>query len=384
MKTLDASVRLLAGTFGLALTLAVPLRAGSFSTDFSSAPAGATAYGSAVVDTSGGANDNGGVLKLTAAASGFSQTGSFIIDDLDPGGRVNGFVATFNLRMGGGTAIPGDGISFNFATSLPNGAFNEDGAGSGLTITFDAYDNSASDNTEGPEFRIKANGVLIANRKISTQFRTGSGYVPVTITYTSSGTLTLVYNNLIMVSNLFVVGPLSSGARFGFGARCGGGANQDQFVDDLNITTTTVTRYYVKGQVTPFPAIGIASNSTFQVVLQDFSAAVDPSTVTMSLNGTSVTPSVSKNPNNNVTTIAYTPASPLSGNSTNRLVVTFGYSNDGAIDTVLCDFYVAATPWWSLAPGSRVYLPPDLDLSGGTTPLYRSLALNPHTRSDER
>ncbi|PWU11692.1 MAG: hypothetical protein C5B50_22870 [Verrucomicrobia bacterium] len=351
-------------------------RAGSFSSDFSSAPANATTYGNAQVDTTSPA------LKLTTAAAGFNQSGSFVINDLDPGQRVNGFTATFYLRMGGGTTPPGDGICFVFGTDVPNAAFDEDGSGgagtiSGLVVTFDAYDNSLGDNTEGPEFRIKIQGNLAASRKISNQFQTGAGYVPVTISYSTSGTLTLVYNNAVMFTNVVTLGPFATGARFGFGSRCGGGANQDQFIQNLNITTTTVSRFYVKGSAQPFPSIGIASNATFQVQLNDSGASVDPTTVTMSFKGAAVTPAASKN--GAVTTIGYTPPALLAGNSTNRMIISFGYSNDASIDSLLYDFTVAATPLWSLAPNSRVYLPPDTDLSGGTTPLYRSLALSPHT-----
>src|ERR1017187_6959729 len=94
--------------------------------------------------------------------------------------------------MGGGTMPPANGISFNFATDLANGPFNEEGSGTGLTITFDAYDNVTGDNPEEPEIRIKYAGTLIANRKLSNQLQTGAGFVPVVISYSPSGTITLV------------------------------------------------------------------------------------------------------------------------------------------------------------------------------------------------
>ncbi len=368
MKTSFFPIRPALVTVGLILALASAARAGSFSTDFSSAPGGATPYGNASVDT------GAGVLVLTPAAN--SQSGSFIIDDLDPGSRVNGFVATFNLHMGNGTPVPADGISFCFATDLPNAAFNEEGAGTGLTITFDAFDNSVGDNTEGPEFRITYGGPgnIIARRKISNQFQTGAGYVPVSISYTPAGTLTLVYNNIVMFTNLFVCGPMGAGARFGFGARTGG-LYQEQFIDDLSITTTTVSGFYVKGQVTPYPSVGISGANTFQVVLSDSGGVLDPNSVSMTFDGHSAIPTVSKPAG--ITTISYTPPTLLLPSSLNHWAVNFSVS--GSPVTLRYDFAVTNGPLWSLAPGSRTYLPPDTDAANGTTPLYRSIAYNPLT-----
>src|SRR5439155_204801 len=65
----------------LALLDPVLSRAASFSTDFNSGvPAGATLFGNAFVDTTGGVGGSG-VLKLTANAP--NQQGAVILDDLD-------------------------------------------------------------------------------------------------------------------------------------------------------------------------------------------------------------------------------------------------------------------------------------------------------------
>jgi hypothetical protein len=362
--------------FSLLLLIPGSVHAGSFSSDFNSgAPAGATSYGNALVDTSGGVGDTG-VLKLTPAA--VSQQGSFIIDDLDPGQRISSFLATFRVRMGGGSPSPGDGMSFNFATDLPNSDFNEDGAGSGLTITFDTFENGPPwDNSEGPEIRLRSGGTVIDRRKISNQFRTDVNFVDVSVSYTSSGTLTLVYNGIVMYTNFFVFGPLVSGARFGFSARCGGGADETHYVDDLNITTTPVSRFYVKGAVTPSPASEVSAATPFQVALQDSGATVDTNSVSMSFNGASVVPSVSKNTGSGVTTISFQPLLPLPASSLNHVKVSFGYSNDASIDALNYDFTVAHAPLWGLATGDRSYLLPDLDLANGSTPLWRSIAYNP-------
>src|SRR5438309_1017756 len=65
---------------GLLLSAAtLSAQAGSFSSDFNSGlPAGATLYGTAVVEPTGGVGDSG-CLKLTKAIN--SQSGSIVLDD---------------------------------------------------------------------------------------------------------------------------------------------------------------------------------------------------------------------------------------------------------------------------------------------------------------
>lgn len=217
---------------------------------------------------------------------------------------------------------PANGISFNFATDLANGPFNEEGSGTGLTITFDAYDNVTGDNPEEPEIRIKYAGTLIANRKLSNQLQTGAGFVPVVISYSPSGTITLVYNNLVLFTNLFVFGPTGAGAHFGFGARTGG-SYQDQFIDDLTITTAPVSGFYVKGNATTSPSVNIPPTNPFQVSLQDSGQTVDPNSVSLIYNGVAVAPTVTKP--SGVTTISYAPGTLLS-NSISHITVSFSLS----------------------------------------------------------
>jgi hypothetical protein len=168
---------------------------------------------------------------------------------------------------------------------------------------------------------------------------------------------------------------MGPGARFGFSGRCGGGADETHYIDDLSITTAAVNGFYIKGQVTPYPPIGISGANTFQVVLQDSGGTVDPNSVSMTFNGAPVAPTVSKPAS--VTTISFAPPSLLLPSSVNHLAVDFTVSSSPV--TLLYDFAVTNGPLWSLAPGSRIYLPPDTDTANGTTPLYRSIALSPLT-----
>src|SRR6185369_17026987 len=65
-----------------------------------------------------------------------------VLNPLTPGVAVNSFNASFTLRIGGGTAEPADGFSFNFANNVPdNPAYtdSEDGMGTGFSFGVDNY-----------------------------------------------------------------------------------------------------------------------------------------------------------------------------------------------------------------------------------------------------
>src|ERR1035437_3763870 len=124
----------------LAAALSAP--AATFFSDFNSGlPAGTAIYGnSAILPTTG--YTNSGCLLLTPNIG--SQVGGFLIsNDLDAGNPVYGFIAQFKAFIGGGTAA--DGIAFNFANDLPDAATGVEGAGTGLTVEFDTYDNGLPD-----------------------------------------------------------------------------------------------------------------------------------------------------------------------------------------------------------------------------------------------
>ncbi len=49
------------------------------------------------------------------------------------------------MRGGGGTATPADGFAFVLGDDAADGAFGENGAGSGLVVSFDTYDNGGGE-----------------------------------------------------------------------------------------------------------------------------------------------------------------------------------------------------------------------------------------------
>src|SRR5436190_8342408 len=170
------------------LITALATRAGTFTADFNDGqvPVGVTMLDGATVDTSGGP-DGSGCMKLTGAVN--NAAGGFVVPDLDPGNRIQTFVATFNVHMGNGTTPAADGFAFNFGSAPSTSTFGPagivNGAGlNGISVGFDVYDNGSADDQEAPECCIRmylAGGSpqLVARRKFANQLKTGSGYVPV-------------------------------------------------------------------------------------------------------------------------------------------------------------------------------------------------------------
>lgn len=226
MKTNSGWLRL-AVLAAVSVFATVALRAGTFASDFASGPpAGGSLYGSAVVED--------GVLKLTPAVN--YRSGSFILNDLDGGGFVKAFTATFKLRIGGGTGA--DGFSFAFGPLIPDGAFGMEGTSDrGLVISFDTYNNGGG---EAPAIDVFRGGFVIASYKtdVLALMRTDA-LQEVRVVVDAEGRLSLTVAGTPVFTGLrgaFVPMP----GRFAFGAATGG-ANDNHWVDDIQITTTPAT-----------------------------------------------------------------------------------------------------------------------------------------------
>ncbi|MEO7297125.1 MAG: hypothetical protein ABI042_00965 [Verrucomicrobiota bacterium] len=199
-----------------------------FYTEFCVLPPNAAIYGDAVLDQ--------GILKLTSAIG--NQGGSIVIEDLDAGSVVGSFDVNFKALIGGGSGSGADGYSFNFGNGLPDGTFAEEGAGNGLTITFDTYNNSpVGQPSEAPAIRVKFDGILITNKFVS-YLRTGTTFTNVSIHVDPDGTLDLTYGTNVVFSNLLAYTTPIAGGRFGFGARTGG-VFDNHWLDNLSINTFT-------------------------------------------------------------------------------------------------------------------------------------------------
>jgi len=204
-----------------------------FTTNFSSLPPGTSVLSDAVVD--------GGILKLTNAVN--AQNGFFYINDLEPGFAVDSFTATFKAFVGGGTCCGGlstaDGFSFNFANDLPVLGFQgEEGGGTGLTVSFDSFDNGPPD--AAPAIDVKLGGVAIGRvlTQVSQGLNAPLNFWDVFIKLDSDGTLDVSYNNAPIYTNFSTGYTPIAGGQFAFGARTGG-ANDNHWIDDLTIETQT-------------------------------------------------------------------------------------------------------------------------------------------------
>jgi hypothetical protein len=171
------------------------------------------------------------------------------LDDLDSGQPIYGFDVTFQVRIGGGTSTPADGLSLSVGPDLTdNVLFGEGGTGSGVRFDWDIYNNP--DTPPSPQINVRTgpggNVVAWSGYTISSITTTGTvatWWVPVHIRLNADGSLNFDYKGANVFTNFFVPGyqDLVNAAlpvRFGLGARTGG-LNANQWIDNLQITTFT-------------------------------------------------------------------------------------------------------------------------------------------------
>lgn len=217
-----------------------------FDTDFAAPRAGATLYGNASIRS--------GFLSLTDAAN--SQAGQYVIDDFYSGQAVKNFRARLTISIRDGTPRIASGFSFNFGTMpSPISNMDEEGIASGLSVTFDSFDSSASD--VAPTISIKLNGTVIAAVSMAETnsypepsyvlpvpkdpetgqpmtLRTGDKFVPLEIELRDDGTMDVSYKNVKVLANV-ATGYTPRTGNFGLGARTPSGYYATHWVDDLTI-----------------------------------------------------------------------------------------------------------------------------------------------------
>ena len=290
-KIVSIKLTVLASAFAW-LVSSVCTQAGNFFANFNDGlvPAGTAVYGNAAVLPSGGYT-NSAFLQLTPAAAG--QTAGFILDDLDAGAPVVSFTASFKCLIGGGGYAGADGISFNFAPSLPPGTFTEDGPGTGLTLEFDTFDNGLPDTAPSLDVIIEGTEVITSIRP--NGLRTGSDWVDVVIQLNPNNSLTVIYDGTYVYSNLdltvYGYSP-ASGSQFAFGARTGSSFD-NHWVDNLSIKTLTNAQPYVNSFAPQGRAV--ATTSTIDIVLTDYSTQVDTNKLVLKLDGAAVSGSITTN-----------------------------------------------------------------------------------------
>jgi hypothetical protein len=162
---------------------------GTFWTGFESGiPANTTTYGVTYRASNGGV-DNSACLHLTDPVD--SQSGSWIINDLLPGRSVGAFTASFKFRVGGGGGAA-EGISFCIANDLPTSGSGAEGAGSGLRICYDSYDNGGG---EAPALDIKWGSTVVRWVPLGPPI-TDTDWRTVTVSMGADGMLDLVFSSL--------------------------------------------------------------------------------------------------------------------------------------------------------------------------------------------
>ncbi len=200
-----------------------------YGSDFSSQPEGSTLFANAEIAD--------GVLKLVHNVNG--ENGSFYSPVLDV--PVQSYEVSFKLLIGGGTEPPADGFSVNMANDLPNPpTANEDGMGTGLTVSFDIYNNGGqAAPQEAPAIDLKWQGQLLKGFLAQVAQSTNMDldvFKDVTVSVTADGLATLSYDGTNVFENVPIPGyRWQSGLQLGMGARTGG-LNANQWVDDLMIT----------------------------------------------------------------------------------------------------------------------------------------------------
>ena len=186
--------------------------------DFSSALA---AHG----ELRGDAQVRAGVLQLTPAE--YFQTGAYILDVGVPEREIAWFRLGAYVSIGGGarnvhTPLGGLGLSVSFGL-LPDTAFGELGAGSGLRVCVLTGNSSMS---------VHVAGRNLGSTYIGSIFERSDRFAHLQIEY-ANGTLSIAVDStsVFLISSVSLVG--NAAWRFGFGARTG--LNHDAHVVD-NIT----------------------------------------------------------------------------------------------------------------------------------------------------
>jgi hypothetical protein len=275
----------------------------------------------------------GGWLEVTAAANG--QKSAIKFDDFDNGLVVKAFSISMDVRIGGGTDSPADGFSVNYARASDpvlanpddwsngyagiNGEANlpEEGTTTGLGIGFDAWDSGGGDVIG---LSVRVDNVLVAQYPLPTKnglcdditsLQTGiqdtntpasNGllcWAPFSVNLSETGKLILKYkNHEYTPPGGLQVDFAPSPGRIIFAARTGG-ANQNQDIDNLTITTVPATQ--------PTVGLVVGAPAGFKVDILDAPTTppttVVPANVSVWLNGSPLVVTGTKA--GSTTTIAY-------------------------------------------------------------------------------
>lgn len=153
-------------------------------------------------------HEEGKVLRLTPASP--DCLGGFVFEEISrtPQGQpqqVTAFSAQFQYRGSLASGMRADGFSFNVAADLPGmtgdipAGAGEEGAGTGLTISFDAYENGPEDPAG---IDIRWGGQLVLRRPLPPDAVFNDDWITAFVRVESDGTLDLAVNGSALVFDL--------------------------------------------------------------------------------------------------------------------------------------------------------------------------------------
>lgn len=194
-------------------------------------------------------HEEGKVLRLTPALP--DRSGGFVFEEFSH--TITGepllfgdFVATFQYRGSSASEIRADGISFNIGSDLPASippGVGEEGAGTGLTFSFDAYSNGPDDPTA---IDVLWKGQRIARAPMPADWLFNDEWITFYVRVTN-GRLDLALNGSAILSDIPLTNWLGiPAARLAFYGRTGS-FWQQQDVRELAVTARTT----VLGQFVP-------------------------------------------------------------------------------------------------------------------------------------
>lgn len=283
-----------------------------------------------------GANgDYDGYLSITSAMN--SQWAKIIFPDIDGGTTIAAFTFECKLRIGNGTSSPADGFSINYArandpTFTKDGSGNyqaggwsgtvnepgstggsmaglpEEGTITGLAIGFDCWNSNSAlwpadlnpgindiigisvrvDNKVVAQVSLPTlNGACEDNTSLQTGPYDGSTdysvlcWQPFKVQLTEDRKLSIWWKGRAVVDNLAVDFYPSAG-RLVFGGRTGG-ANQNQHIDEISLTTIPADKALVGNASADAVSVSVTLEDTGESV-------VDNATVTMTVSGNPAAP----------------------------------------------------------------------------------------------
>jgi hypothetical protein len=320
-KTPALKISLLA-TACAAASYQCSLQAGSFSSDFNSGlPANTAVYGNAAISPNDGTGlgfTNSGCLQLTTAT--LSQNGAFLIsNDLDAGVPVVSFTAKLKVFVGGGGRWDyADGLSFAFAQDVPLGTagFPEAGVGSGISVGFRTFPTAGNPN---PTISAYGTHVAAAGSPVYVDNVRANRFIDLLVQLNPDNTLSVVYDGAYVYSNVVVAYTPTAGSLFWLGARTGG-SDENHFIDDVTVVTRTTPSPYISS----FGPRGrdVPPNSGIDINLTDFATQVATGTIVLSLDGVTVSPSITQDGSGN-TRVHCAPASPFAVSTQHTVSITF-------------------------------------------------------------